>query len=248
MNIKNKLLLSLFLTGGGISNTNCDYEVVAKAYAGWYFGIGVSHQYTKGEVQLDDNIISSGIFGDRFADAHALSLIKSNIGNIGAVLTAGYGNIFIGDYYIGAEICFDIAGSKSRTNYNYPYWNTTLKTRGIIPTIALKLGKFIPAIDCLAYMRFGFTSFNNKFENDVFVGQGFGSQKITPVIGLGVEQMIYDNCSLKIEGDYRFPANSKKSDLMGYSRAGNAFGAPYSASINNKVRGYAVRVMCVYHF
>ncbi len=232
-----------------VGTANCDYEAVAAAYAGWYVGIGISYQYTKGEVQLDDNL-KSEVFPavPAAVDAHNFSLVKSNVGKVGTALTAGYGNIFGGNYYIGGEISLDIAGSKSRTEYTTRFSDTTLKTRGFIPTIALRLGGFIPSVDCLAYVKVGFTFLNNKFENDVrFPGQGFGSQKITPIVGIGLEKMIFDNCSLKIEGDYRFSANKKKSGIMMYNN-GQPLNAKYNGTINNKVRGYVVRVICVYHF
>lgn len=231
-----------------VGAASCDYE---PAYAGWYVGVGAGYQYTKGEVQLDDNLKSEvlpGVLGA--VDAHGFSLAKSNVGKVGAVLAVGYGDTFGGNYYVGGEVSLDVAGSKSRTRYSgVPYESdTVLKTRGIIPTVALRLGGFVPAIDCLAYAKLGFTFLNNKFKNNQgFPGQDFGSQKITPIVGIGLEKMIGDGCSLKIDADYRFPANKKKSGLMLYGD-GQPLNAGYNGTVNNKVRGYVVRVMCVYHF
>ena len=54
---------------------------------------------------------------------------------------------------------------------------------------------------------------------------------------------------MRIEGDYRFSADKKKNDLVGYDPAtGDRMNDPYRAAVKNRVRGYVVRVVCVYHF
>ncbi|MBQ7672968.1 MAG: hypothetical protein IJT36_00315, partial [Alphaproteobacteria bacterium] len=229
-----------------MGNASCQYESVAAAYAGWYVGCGISYQYTKGDIVLDDNASELG-FG--LPDVHGISLLKANVGRVGAALSVGYGDFITGNCYLGGEINLDIAGSKSNEHKDNDLGITKLKTRGFVPTVALRLGGYVPSLDCIFYARFGFTFLNNKFESQCVQGQGFGSQKITPIVGLGIEKTIFDGCSMRIEGDYRFSADRKKNDLVGYDPAtGDRMNDPYRAAVKNRVRGYVVRVVCVYHF
>ncbi len=80
---------------------------------------------------------------------------------------------------------------------------------------------------------------------------------MSPIVGLGFEKLVLNKCSVRFECDYRFPAKKKKHDLLGYEENGSQLmgitvgGADidnYRAQIENRARGYAVRLMCVYHF
>ena len=179
-------------------------------------------------------------------------MLQTQVGRAGAALSLGYGNFLTGNCYIGGEINLDITGSRRTEVKNDididDYGTTKLKTRGFVPTVALRLGGYVPSFDCIFYARVGFTFLNNHFENTIFPNQDFGNQKITSIVGIGFEKTIADNCSMRIEGDYRFPADKKKENLMMYNYVGNPVNSDYRAIIRNKVRSYVVRVVCVYHF
>ena len=110
----------------------------------------------------------------------------------------------------------------------------------------MRFGRFFSSIDCLAYLRVGITFLHNDIDSNAFKLKGFSCQTVSPIVGIGLEKMVFDHYSLKIEGDYRFPADKKKHDLVRYYN--NQPVANYSGSIENRTRGYAVRVMCIYHF
>ena len=110
----------------------------------------------------------------------------------------------------------------------------------------MRFGRFFSSIDCLTYLRIGVTFLHNDIDSNIFKLKGFSCQTVSPIVGIGLEKMVFDHYSLKIEGDYRFPADKKKHDLVRYYN--NQPVANYSGSIENRTRGYAVRVMCIYHF
>ena len=224
------------------------------AYSGWFFGLGLSHQYTKGEVQLSDNLDTVTL---TLPGLHSHSLLKSNVGRVGGSVIGGYGDFVTGNCYLGAEVNVDITGSNKseseefiRTDgsgFDASYGKTTIKTRGIVPTIAARIGWYVPTLDSLVYARVGLTFLNNKLENAKMPGCSFGSQKVSPVVGLGIETTYFGKYGVRLEGDYRFAADKKGKvsinegniDLADYG---------YDGNLKNKVRGYAVRVVCVYHF
>ena len=248
--ITSSLVCSLLVVG----DASCQYESVAASYAGWYVGCGISYQYTKGDIVINDTYGAD--VGDSSKGTYGYSLAKPNVGRVGAALALGYGDFITGNCYLGGEINLDIAGSRQtekENNFGGDYYGTTkVKTRGFVPTVALKLGGYVPSLDCMFYARVGLTFLNNKFENPYLAGQGFGSQKITPIVGLGIEKTIFDGCSMRIEGDYRFSADKKKDDLVGYEQDGTVrqglAGETTRTTVKNRVRGYVVRVVCVYHF
>ena len=225
-------------------------------YAGAYVGAGLNHQYTIGEALLDDDLDASNGLGDDKVDAHAFSLVNSKVGTLGGTITAGYG-IFDDNYYIGADLCVDITGNKDHSQKDDLYLGSKIKTAGVIPTIALRFGRYFSSIDCLAYARFGFTNLRNEFQANERFKTSFRCQSISPIVGLGFEKLVLDKCSVRFECDYRFPANKKKHDLSMYDENGNKIMGlddsgnlvdNYRGQIENRARGYAVRLMCVYHF
>ena len=101
----------------------------------------------------------------------------------------------------------------------------------------------MPTLDSLVYARVGLTFLNNKFENDQMIGYSFGSQKVSPIVGLGIETTYFGKYGVRLEGDYRFAADKKgKVSINDFTNDG------YVGDLKNKVRGYVVRVVCVYHF
>lgn len=238
---------------GAVVSCGAEYEnAAASLYAGWYVASGVSYNYTKGDVVISDNraILLGGV---RNGPVGACSLLKTSVGRTGAALALGYGAFFSGSCYFGGELGLDITGGRQTCQKSAfgvaDYGTTRVKTRGLLPTVAFRLGGYVEPLDCMLYARVGLTFLNNKFENSCFPGQGFGSEKFSPIVGLGVEKTISDGCSMRIEGDYRFSAdktkNGLRTNLLGLNAAQQAL---YKATIKNRVRGYAVRVLFVYRF
>ena len=241
----------------------CQTKNPTAIYSGWYIGGGASYQYTESKIIVDDNIdFLMQAAGGGIISNHAV-LAKTRIGKLGGSLTAGYGNFIYDNYYLGGEISLDITKNKSTKSGNVinvssdditvTYGTTTVKTKGFVPTVALRFGGYLSNIDCLLYARLGLTFFNNKFDNESMPNQGFKSRRITPIVGIGVEKKIFDMCSVKIEGDYRFFNSKKRSVFQKFDDDNgridyNNLVENYNASIKNKNSGYVVRVVCVYHF
>ena len=222
-------------------------------YAGWFLGLGVNYQYTKGEATLSDNIITIRAV-ESFQDKN---LLTSNVGRIGGTVLVGYGD-FTGRCYLGGEFSLDIAGRRSKESsevFNYsvlmpdeppvPYGKTTIKTGAFIPTLAARAGLYFPTLDSVIYVRVGFTFLNNKFENTYMRDKDIVCQKISPIVGVGIEKNIFGKYTVRIEGDYRFPAN-KTENLNRYDGQTRVDG--YVGQVKNKVRGYAIRLIGTYHF
>ena len=195
------------------------------AYAGWYLGAGLSYQHTTGEALLSDTLgrATLGIY----PNANGLSLIKTNVGRLGGGIVGGYGTFLDNNtIYIGGEFTVDITGSKKNDSKVSDIYNQSfLKTRGFVPTFALRLGVYVSEIDSLLYIRGGISFLNNKFESDSF-RESISSQRVTPVVGIGIEKKVY----------------SAYSVVRGIRLLN------YDASVKNKTHGYAIRMICVYHF
>ncbi len=236
-----KVLMSLMCVSAVFADDSCKDK-----YSGWYVGAGISYQHTSADVLLDDNVGSLVGYGPGWYDASGFSLINGRVGRIGGVVSVGYGDFLFDDFYIGGELTLDIAGNKTSNinnvvNGEMTYLSVKLKTRGIVPTLALRLGGYISEIDSLIYARVGCTAMHNKFEGDFFKDQDVTNKKITPVLGLGIEKNIFDNFNLKLEYDYRF-SSDKKSDLK------SEISQDYLGHVKNKVKGYVVRVVGTYYF
>ena len=211
------------------------------AYAGWYLGAGLSYQHTTGEALLSDNLIRN--------PANGLSLIKTNVGRLGGGIVGGYGTFLDNTIYVGGEFTIDITGSKKNENkVNDIYNQSFLKTRGFVPTFALRLGVYVSEVDSLLYIRGGISFLDNKFESDSF-RESISSQRITPIIGIGIEKKVYKTCSVRVEGDYRLSTERSKDKLSLYLAPPIGGVLPgYDGSIKNKTYGYAIRILCIYHF
>ena len=215
------------------------------AYAGWYLGAGLSYQHTTGEALLSDNM---GEFSrGRYANAHGLSLIKTNVGRLGGGIVGGYGTFLDNTIYVGGEFTVDITGSKKNENTDSMYKLSFLKTKGFIPTLAVRFGTYISNIDLFFYVKGGVTFLNSKFENNDTYRESISSQRVTPIVGIGIERKLCDVYSVRVEGDYRFLSEKTKDGILGYRNTG-AIMNNYSASVKNKTHGYAIRILCIYHF
>lgn len=233
-------------------------DSVVRMYAGWFLGVGLGHQYTIGENILNDD---ADVFGD--IAGKSITTIKSNVSRFGASLCGGYGT-FVWDKncYVGGEFTLDIQGSSRRSvyfmrdSYNLVdrindlliYSRQQYKTSSFIPTLATNIGGYIRPLNTLFYTRIGLTIFGSKSGcGAIDAGRIIKDKKVTPIVGFGLEKRIVGNCSLKMEGDYRFSSAVKASKIE--SAVAND-GRLLTLGVYHKSRtkGYAVRLMCTYHF
>ncbi len=222
-------------------------------YSGWYVGAGISYQHTSADVLLDDNFGELNGYADSITDSSGYNMGEGRVGKIGGTVLAGYGDFLFDNFYVGGELTLDISGNKnskkdSNPNGDEDYRATNVKTRGIIPTLALRLGGYVSEIDSLIYARVGCTAMHNKFESEFFKDQDVTNKKITPILGLGIEKNIFDSFSLRLEYDYRFSSDKTKSGLKGYDENGRVAPDDYTNDVKNKVKGYVVRVVGTYYF
>jgi opacity protein-like surface antigen len=248
--------------------TNCCDEK-REAYAGAYVGAGLSYQHNKNDVTVSDNyadvkgaeaaavyLFNGGLDQaemDKEAtkarnanpSANNLRLNGKTKGKIGGSVNVGYGK-FVNSYlYCGADFVLDIAGKAKSSEETGRYKNTTVENSGVVPTLALRVGGYIPAIDSLVCARFGGAFVNTKSRNEEMVeNPEIKIHKFTPVVGLSLEKNVRKNWSVKFEGDYRFLAQKEKL----VSGTMEPFGVENRSLVKTKTRGYCVRLMSVYRF
>ena len=169
-------------------------------------------------------------------------------GKIGGAINFGYGK-FVNSYlYLGADFVLDIASkgkssdvAEKRVN---DFKSTTVENGGVVPTVALRVGGYIPAVDSLICARFG-----GAFINTKSIGKVYGQdseikiRKIVPVVGLSFEKNLMKNWSVKLEGDYRFSTKKEKSIIVGTES-----GVEGRVLTKAKSNSYCVRLMGVYRF
>ncbi len=250
---------------------SCDEK--REAYAGAYIGAGLSYQHNKNDVTVSDNyadiagatVYSSGLTDlNRGSTAYANEVSEDareanpsadnwklngkNKGKIGGVINFGYGK-FINSYlYCGADFVLDIASkgksSEEAEKRTEALKSTIVENGGVVPTLALRVGGYIPAIDSLICARFGGAFVSTKSRNE---GYGQDSEikirKVTPVVGLSFEKNLRKSWSIKLEGDYRFPTKKEKSVILGKRN-----GVEGRALVKAKTNSYCVRLMGVYRF
>lgn len=236
----------------------CDEK--REAYAGAYIGAGLSYQHNKNDVTVSDNYADiAGAWarssGSDVAEARKdhlsadnWKLNKKNKGKIGGSVNFGYGK-FINSYlYCGADFTLDVAGKGKSSSEAEKRQNllksTTVENSGVVPTVALRIGGYIPAVDGLLCARFG-----GAFVNSKSINEGYGSdseikiRKLTPIVGLSFEKNLMKNWSVKLEGDYRF--HTKKEKLI---VGETLFGVERKTLVKAKTSSYCVRLMGVYRF
>ena len=237
------------------------------AYEGAYVGAGLSYQYNMYDVWVSDKLRTdfaafsgaAGVSemegrGYTMEDINNRGLNRKNKGKIGGSINAGYGKFVYANLYLGADINVDISGKGKTTEIDsydrgvardpISYGSTTVQSNVVVPTLALRVGGYIPDVDALVCVRagaawVGANAKNQKLANEVKLN------KVVPIIGLSVEKNVWKNCSVKLEGDYRFPV-SKKVQI----KSENFFGPGIGINVNEevKIRGYSLRLMGVYRF
>lgn len=182
--------------------------------------------------------------------ANNWKLNKKNKGKIGGSVNFGYGK-FINSYlYCGADFTLDIANkgksidTVGKTRKRDNYGNTAVENGGVVPTVALRVGTYIPAVDSLVCARFGGAFVNAKSRNEVLGSDSeIKIRKLTPIVGLSFEKNVLKNWSVKLEGDYRFPIKKEKLITNGIVN-----GVESKTLVKAKTNSYCVRLMGVYRF
>lgn len=249
----------------------CDEK--REAYAGAYVGAGLSYQHNKNDVTVSDNyadiagasaysagltapVIGSEAYANKlskearkaYPNADNWKLNGKNKGIIGGAINFGYGKFLNSYLYCGADFVLDIA-SKGKSSAKAEKRTESLKSTivensGVVPTFALRVGGYIPAIDSLVCARFGGAFVNTKSRNE---GYGKDSEikirKITPVVGLSWEKNVRKNWSVKLDGDCRFFTKKEKS-VIGETK----WGVESKALMKAKTSSYCVRLMSIYRF
>lgn len=169
-------------------------------------------------------------------------------GKIGGAINFGYGK-FVNSYlYLGADFVLDIASKGKSSDVAEKrvddFKSTTVENGGVVPTVALRVGGYIPAIDSLICARFG-----GAFVNTKSIGKVYGQdseikiRKIVPVVGLSFEKNLMKNWSVKLEGDCRFSTKKEKSIIVRTES-----GVEGRVLTKAKSNSYCVRLMGVYRF
>ncbi len=241
------------------------------AYEGVYIGAGLSYQYNMHDVWVSDKlrtdieetfpttgretVDSFNRAGNKICDISNHTLNRKNKGKISGSVNAGWGKFVYSNLYLGADLVLDISGKGKVTEIDsldrggkggldsIAYGSTTVQSNVVVPTLALRVGGYIPDVDALVCVRAGATwvganAKNQKLENEVKLN------KVVPIIGLSVEKNVWKNCSVKLEGDYRFPVSKKVQ--MKYDKLFK--GANVNINEEVKIRGYSLRLMGVYRF
>lgn len=237
------------------------------AYEGAYVGAGLSYQYNMHDVWVSDKLRTdfaafSGVAGVSvmegrgytMEDINNRGLNRKNKGKIGGSINAGYGKFVYANLYLGADINVDISGKGKTTEIDsydrgvagdpISYGSTTVQSNVVVPTLALQVGGYVPDVDTLVCVRVGAAwvganAKSQKLENEVKLS------KVAPIVGLSVKKNVWKNCFVKLEGDYRFPV-SKKIQIKSEKFFGSTIGVNVNEEV--KIRGYSLRLMCVYHF
>ena len=167
----------------------------------------------------------------------------------GGSINLGCGRFSTPYFYWGVDFTLDISEKKQfeQINFSWKSENTTytkseIENIGVVPTVALRTGFYVPGPGFLVYARFGAAWVNAKLENSQMKDNKLEINKIMPIVGLGIEKNIGENFSLKLEGDYRFMAkDSCKGEMK--------FKDKYTdVTMKAEVSKYSARLMLVYHF
>ena len=206
------------------------------AYAGFYAGLGICWSHSINKIKA-----TYGSDGNW----HGYEIHNKKGDKLGGSLVGGYGNFITGNCYLGGELILDIAGNKT-TNGEYSYagdvYSYYAKVKGFVPSIAMRVGGWLCPIDSLIYARLGIAFVKAEFQekDPAYFNDTRKINKVAPIIGLGIEKNVYNNINVRLEGDYRFQV--KKEDVSRMSN-GNGY-----VNVENRLKGFTVRLMATYKF
>ncbi len=244
----------IVLLSGLVLSSAAQVDAAAKdAVSGFYAGLGICWMHSQDELKMTD-----GQDGDA-TPAAALGEMKihnKKYDKVGGSLVAGYGTFVSGNFYLGGEVIVDLAGNKD-VKGEYSVTRDTVaegfkyrsKVKGIVPSLAVRLGYWCCPINSLVYLKAGAAFVQSEYQelgsddvNDVKLNTR-KMNKIVPLVGLGIEKNVYNHLNLRFEGDYRFRAQKTTKTEM----AGGNNGANYQ-NIKQRLSGFSVRLMATYSF
>lgn len=224
----------------------------ADTFNGIYVGAGIVFGHTENKASVTWNS-----FG---ANCPEIACKKGD--QFGASTALGYGWTFSNNVYVGGEFLVDVCENKAFSGtYEWhgkvPYNG---KIKGIIPSIALRLGYYVNPIETMVYLRAGAAyvkaDFYDSFVDGVVsrvvgehpnvsikkYGQHHNISCIVPIVGVGVEKK-FGAYGVRLEGDYRINTSKDYSEGCDIARD-NVF----RANVRSRVNDYAVRLMATYNF
>ena len=230
-----KLILSGVLGCFSIVSANSDVSG-KEAFAGFNVGAGLNYVHSKADVRCD-------VFDPLLGSSEGSKLKSSSVGGY---LSACYGDfVAASNWYVGLEFVADI-NKNFKKEVEIIDTTLTAKQSRFVPSVLLKVGRYISSVDALLFIGFGVCKNNYRIdinEIDVDVNNTrLSNKRIVPVVELGAEKLVADRFAVKASLSYRMPSSK-------YQYLGNSFAAGNAAVMcDAKNQGYVVRVGCVYHF
>ncbi|MDR1375205.1 MAG: hypothetical protein LBJ45_00110 [Holosporaceae bacterium] len=196
-----------------------------------------------------DTIIS-GLSGSWFG---CKDVSHGRSSKVGGALAFGYSGLIGENSLWGVEATFDIAGSKSSEDDYWVYGKVQRKNRGFVPTLAARFGLYSSYADALFYLRLGVANLKSEVVNN---SRSLKLNKLTPIIGVGVEKDIDGDLSARLEFDYRIQSEKsgdilikkvEKKEIVDFTTEGTDASLDFVGKGRIRTKGYAVRVMAVWH-
>ncbi|MDR2107517.1 MAG: hypothetical protein LBO73_03285 [Holosporaceae bacterium] len=203
-----------------------------KSFKGIYLSLGLGGSFLKHKSSLKEPVTDG--LGDRFTLADRLTLNRF----FGTVALGG-GWTFCKRFYLGGEGLIDFAKSCSDvlvSDKDSVESDLKIKTRGITPGLALRLG----------YVRKGWmfyvkpaVSFPRVKAEGFTQGKEWDTSKAGYSVALGIDKSFSKKFSARFEGEYSFGSNNKKIDLTDAGQE-NWLKIKFN-------RGFNIRALCSYN-
>ena len=172
---------------------------------GFYAALGIGGSFLKCEIKdknTGNNVFSKNT--NRF------------IGTVGL----GYGKVFKDKFYIGLEALLDFTKNKKWGMDNGDGTTTHLESKGLFPSVGLRLGYVVPKYNTMVYLKVSgsYSQMEGWSDDDP---EKEKVSKIAPSLALGVEKAFGKRFTARLEGDYRF--KSKKTEENAELKAHEGF-------------------------
>ncbi|GHT97540.1 hypothetical protein FACS1894126_1770 [Alphaproteobacteria bacterium] len=131
--------------------------------------------------------------------------------NPSGTVGGGYGVRFRNGFSLAGEVTVDLGKSHEVTleNSNEEF---TMKSSGIIPSVAIKLGCRVSEWrDTELYVKIGGAFVSTNVQSPV-LDDKVKMSEVVPLVGAGIDVALNDSLSLRLECDYRF--EGKKNGLV----------------------------------
>jgi len=131
---------------------------------------------------------------------------------LGGSALLGFGKFIHGDVYGGLDCSVDWTRTKSVTQSletTRHIYETTLKQKGFVPSLSLRIGVYSDFCDAMFFGKVGFSQLRMNVNLDRL--GFFGIRRNTPMISFGMQKRINDSFSMRSEIDYRFITDSERT-------------------------------------